>query len=98
MREFEGRGHVLRGPCPIHGGSNPKQFTVNIRQQSWFPHLDGRILARARRRQGQRFALHHAAFGSVALDRAFPARAIVTAIQMNISPPLATYSEIVRLN
>ena len=36
QRELKGRGHVLRGPCPIHGGSNPKQFTVNIREQSWF--------------------------------------------------------------
>ena len=36
MREFEGRGHVLRGLCPIHGGSNPKQFTVNIKNNTWF--------------------------------------------------------------
>jgi hypothetical protein len=36
VREFKGRGYTLRGLCSIHGGSNPKQFTVNIRQQSWF--------------------------------------------------------------
>jgi hypothetical protein len=34
-RELKG-GNALRGRCPIHNGSNPKQFTVNIKNNTWF--------------------------------------------------------------
>jgi hypothetical protein len=36
VREFKGTGNVVRSCCPIHGGTNTKQFTVNIRDNTWF--------------------------------------------------------------
>jgi hypothetical protein len=36
LRQFKGTSNVMRGCCPIHGGSNNKQFTVNIKNNTWF--------------------------------------------------------------
>ena len=36
LRQLKGTGNVVRSACPIHGGSNDKQFTVNIRNNTWF--------------------------------------------------------------
>jgi hypothetical protein len=61
VRDFKGRGHVLRGLCPIHGGSNPKQFTVNIRQQSWFSSFEWPDFGAGAAPSRGRFALSRAA-------------------------------------
>jgi len=29
------RGHTLVGPCPVHGGDNPRAFVVDRRRQLW---------------------------------------------------------------
>jgi hypothetical protein len=33
--ELKGRGRTLKGPCPIHGGSNPTQFAVDVNKGLW---------------------------------------------------------------
>ena len=35
LRELKGAGNTVRSTCPIHNGSNDKQFVVNIRNNTW---------------------------------------------------------------
>ena len=35
VRELKGTGNTVRSTCPIHNGSNDKQFVVNIRKNTW---------------------------------------------------------------
>src|SRR5208337_497820 len=35
LRELKCTGNTVRSTCPIHNGSNDKQFTVNIRNNTW---------------------------------------------------------------
>ena len=35
VRELKGTGNTVRSTCPIHNGSNDKQFVVNIRNNTW---------------------------------------------------------------
>ena len=35
LRELKGAGNTVRSCCPIHNGSNDKQFVVNIRNNTW---------------------------------------------------------------
>ena len=35
VRELKGTGNTVRSCCPIHNGSNDKQFVVNIRKNTW---------------------------------------------------------------
>ena len=35
VRELKGTGNTVRSCCPIHNGSNDKQFVVNIRNNTW---------------------------------------------------------------
>ena len=35
LRELKGAGNTVRSRCPIHKGSNDKQFVVNIRNNTW---------------------------------------------------------------
>ncbi len=57
------------------------------------PHLDGRILTRARRCQGRTARLAALALASAALDSASHARATFTATQMRSFARLTKYSE-----
>jgi CHC2 zinc finger len=36
VRELKGSANVVRSRCPIHDGSNDKQFTINIKNNTWF--------------------------------------------------------------
>lgn len=33
---FRRRGHRLFGPCPVHGGDNPRAFVVDLRGDRWY--------------------------------------------------------------
>jgi hypothetical protein len=35
LRELNGTGNTVRSTCPIHNGTNDKQFVVNIRKNTW---------------------------------------------------------------
>ena len=35
LRQLKGTGNTVRSTCPIHNGSNDKQFVVNIRNNTW---------------------------------------------------------------
>ena len=35
LRQLKGTGNTVRSCCPIHNGSNDKQFVVNIRNNTW---------------------------------------------------------------
>ena len=35
VRQLKGTGNTVRSTCPIHNGSNDKQFVVNIRNNTW---------------------------------------------------------------
>jgi len=35
LRQLKGTGNTVRSCCPIHNGSNEKQFVVNIRNNTW---------------------------------------------------------------
>ena len=35
LRRLKGTGNTVRSCCPIHNGSNDKQFVVNIRNNTW---------------------------------------------------------------
>ena len=35
VRQLKGTGNTVRSCCPIHNGSNDKQFVVNIRNNTW---------------------------------------------------------------
>ena len=35
LRQLKGAGNTVRSTCPIHNGSNDKQFVVNIRNNTW---------------------------------------------------------------
>jgi hypothetical protein len=35
LRELKGIGNTVRSTCPIHNGTNDKQFVVNIRKNTW---------------------------------------------------------------
>jgi len=35
VRQLKGAGNTVRSCCPIHNGSNDKQFVVNIRNNTW---------------------------------------------------------------
>jgi hypothetical protein len=35
LRQLKGAGNTVRSCCPIHNGSNDKQFVVNIRNNTW---------------------------------------------------------------
>jgi hypothetical protein len=36
LRAIKGTGNVVRSTCPIHDGSNDKQFVVNIKNNTWY--------------------------------------------------------------
>jgi len=36
LTPLRGYGNVLRGACPVHGGSNTSAFAVYIDTQSWY--------------------------------------------------------------
>jgi DNA primase len=45
LTEWQRRGDELRGPCPIHKGTKPKQFSVNITKnafQCFYEHCKAR--------------------------------------------------------
>ena len=62
----------------------------------WAPHLDGRILARAQRRQGRASRFTALPLAARPLTAPLHARATVTAMQMRSSARLTKYSETVR--
>jgi len=35
LRQLKGTGNTVRSTCPIHNGTNDKQFVVNIRNNTW---------------------------------------------------------------
>ncbi len=35
IRQLKGTGNTVRSCCPVHNGSNDKQFVVNIRKNTW---------------------------------------------------------------
>jgi hypothetical protein len=35
VRQLKGAGNTVRSCCPIHNGTNEKQFVVNIRNNTW---------------------------------------------------------------
>ena len=35
LRQLKGTGNTVRSTCPIHNGTNDKQFVVNIRKNTW---------------------------------------------------------------
>jgi CHC2 zinc finger len=36
LEQFERQGSQVVGPCPLHSGSNPKQFVLHLASGNWF--------------------------------------------------------------